>query len=69
MKVFSKKKKAVRQLTRAERSRKYELELMFDQKITNDFVFKVDSQGRFIPLKDKDRSYRVGFITGSKNGK
>ena len=64
--MVSKVKKPVVKLDDKGIRMKYELELMFGTKITNTFVMKKDGKGNLIPLSDTDRSYRVGYLAGSK---
>ena len=64
--MASKVKKPVVKLDDKGIRMKYELELMFGTKITNTFIMKKDGKGKLIPLSDRDRSYRVGYLAGSK---
>ena len=53
-------------LTKKEKETKYKAELALGVKITNDFKLKLDKEGKEIPLKWTDKSYRTGYINALK---
>lgn len=49
-------------LTPRMKAKKYYVELVANQKITNDFDGKVDRKGNPIKLNYKERAYRAGYL-------
>lgn len=64
--MVSKVKKSVVKLDDKGKRLKYEVELLLGEKITNTYELKKDRNGNPIRLSDRDRSYRVGYLAGSK---
>ena len=61
----NKKGKTVTLLNPKEKKQKFQKELKYDRKVTNDGSFKRDKNKKGIPLTESEKAYRHGYISAT----